>query len=280
MNTMTRTPTTPQTSMAASSLTAGGRPVAAGIHRGIWIGGGLMALTIVALATALVVKSNGPDSASPVASTATPMVAAPATPDVATVAPPPVLQNESAANPPVVNSSVAQAPQVTPAPVRTVHHHRPIHSTPSSTGNISVASNGGPVESNANPDFDTPPRSGTGIAPVACPSCGVVDSYDAVQVQGQANGVGAVAGGVGGALLGSQIAGRHNHTLGGVIGAIGGGLLGNTIEKHERTTTVYDVHVRMNDGSTRTVRQSTVPAVGASVRIEGHTLHPVSAVSQ
>ncbi len=37
----------------------------AGIHRGIWIGGGLMALTIVALATTLVVRNNDalPDSA-------------------------------------------------------------------------------------------------------------------------------------------------------------------------------------------------------------------------
>jgi len=101
----------------------------------------------------------------------------------------------------------------------------------------------------------------------------VVDSYDSVQVAGSPNGVGAVAGGVGGAVLGSQIAGRHNKTLGGVIGAIGGGLLGNEIEKHQRTTTMYDVHVRMNDGSMRTVRQATPPQVGSHVSVDGNALH-------
>ena len=100
----------------------------------------------------------------------------------------------------------------------------------------------------------------------------MIDSYAAVQVQGQNNGVGAVAGGLGGALIGSKIGGRGNHTLGGVIGAVGGGLLGNAVESHERAATVYDVHVRMNDGSMRTVRQATIPAVGTHVRIDGNTL--------
>ena len=92
----------------------------------------------------------------------------------------------------------------------------------------------------------------------------MIDGYSAVQVKGQNNGVGAVAGGLGGALVGSKIAGRGNHTLGGVIGAIGGGLLGNAIESHERTGTAYDVRVRMADGSIRTVRQSTVPNVASA----------------
>lgn len=273
MNTMIRNTSAPQTtSLAASPLVAGGRPAAAGIHRGIWIGGGLMALTIVALATALVVKSNGPDTAAPVAAMA-PAAAVPGTSDAPAAPPAPAgIQNESTANPPIVNSSVAQAPDVVPAPApaRTVHHHRPVRSTTPANTTVATAA---PAGDTASPDFDTPPRTGTGIAPAACTSCGVVDSYDAVQVQGQANGVGAVAGGVGGALLGSQIAGRGNHTLGGLIGAVGGGLLGNTIEKHQRSTTVYDVHVRMSDGSTRTVRQSTLPSVGERVRIEGNVLH-------
>jgi outer membrane lipoprotein SlyB len=110
-----------------------------------------------------------------------------------------------------------------------------------------------------------------------CTTCGVIDSYSAVQVQGQNNGIGAAAGGVGGAVLGSQIAGRHNRTLGGVIGAIGGGLLGNAIESHERTTTMYDVHVRMNDGSMRTIRQATAPQVGERVSVDGNTIHAAPA---
>ncbi len=111
------------------------------------------------------------------------------------------------------------------------------------------------------------------VAAADCHDCGVVESITAVKVQGQTNGVGAVAGGVGGALVGNQIAGHNNRALGGVIGAVGGGLLGNAIEKHQRTTTAYDVTVRMSDGSLRTVRESTSPAVGEKVRIEADGLH-------
>ncbi len=111
------------------------------------------------------------------------------------------------------------------------------------------------------------------VAAASCHECGVVESVDAVKVQGQTNGLGAVAGGVGGALVGNRIAGNRNRTLGGVVGAVGGGLLGNAIEKHERTATVYDVKVRMEDGSLRTVRESTSPAVGEKVRVEADGLH-------
>ena len=118
-----------------------------------------------------------------------------------------------------------------------------------------------------------PPNRPQQVAAAVCRECGVVESIKAVKVQGKTNGVGAVAGGVGGALVGNQIAGGHDRTLGGVAGAIGGGLLGNAIEKHERTTTVFDVNVRMDDGSLRTVRESTSPAVGEKVRVESDGLH-------
>ena len=118
-----------------------------------------------------------------------------------------------------------------------------------------------------------PPNRPQQVAAAVCRECGVVVAINAVKVQGKTNGVGAVAGGVGGALVGNSIAGGRNRTLGGVAGAIGGGLLGNAIEKHERTTTVFDVNVRMDDGSLRTVRESTSPAVGEKVRVEADGLH-------
>jgi outer membrane lipoprotein SlyB len=258
-----------QTALAPSSLTTTGHPVAgSGVHRGVWIGGGLMALTIVALATALVMK-GGNSGAETAQLATTPAVTAPAPMTApAAVAPP--------AQEPVAQAAPAAEPA--PAPVHhTARHTTPAHSTTTTTststgsgtgpsGNTTVASTG----TSTAPAANTAPAAPA--APV-CTTCGVVDSYDTVQVAGEANGVGAVAGGVGGAVLGSQIAGRHNKTLGGVIGAIGGGLLGNAIEKHERTTTMYDVHVRMNDGSMRTVRQATQPQVGARVNVEGNTLH-------
>jgi outer membrane lipoprotein SlyB len=218
------------------------RSTANGIHRGIWIGGGLMALTIIALATTLVVKNNDalPDS------TATPVVSTTATPGAATPDAP----------------SAPQAPAVVANTTPANESARPVHHT-------------APKHDNDARDSNHEPQRVASV-PV-CSTCGVIDSYSAVQVQGKNNGVGAVAGGLGGALVGSKIAGRSNHTLGGVIGAVGGGLLGNAIETHERTTTAYDVRVRMNDGSIRTVRQATVPTVGTHVNVDGNTLRAVEA---
>ena len=226
------------------------RSTASGIHRGVWIGGGLMALTIIALATTLVVKNNDaltdPATTAATSSTAAPLVAANTTP--------------TSAQPSVANQSPA-APIGTPATPPINESARPVHyASP-------------PVHHEGARDY--PPQQ-VAAAPV-CTTCGVIDGYSIVKVQGQNNGVGAVAGGLGGALVGSQIAGRHDRTLGGVIGAVGGGLLGNAIETHQRTITEYDVRVRMADGSIRTVRQSTVPNVGQRVNIEGHTLHPIEA---
>jgi outer membrane lipoprotein SlyB len=122
-------------------------------------------------------------------------------------------------------------------------------------------------------DRDGDGRRDQQVATAVCQECGVVEGVNAVKVQGQTNGIGAVAGGVGGALVGNRIAGGNNRTLGGVVGAVGGGLLGNAIERHQRTETVYDVSVRMDDGSHRTVRESTSPAVGEKVRVESDGLH-------
>jgi len=57
-----------------------------------------------------------------------------------------------------------------------------------------------------------------------------------------------------------------------VLGAVGGGVAGNEVEKRARATTSYQVTVRMDDGSLRTLAQSTAPAVGQKVTVEGSTL--------
>ena len=122
-------------------------------------------------------------------------------------------------------------------------------------------------------DRDTDVRNDQRVAAAACRECGVVESVTEVKVQGETNGVGALAGGATGALVGNRIAGGNNRTLGGVVGAVGGGLIGNAIEKHHRQSIVYDVNVRMEDGSLRTVRESTAPPIGEKVRVESDGLH-------
>lgn len=107
---------------------------------------------------------------------------------------------------------------------------------------------------------------------VVCASCGVVESVNAVQQKGQGSGVGVVAGGLAGGLLGNQIGGGKGKTAMTVLGAIGGGFAGNEVEKRVRSETVYDITVRMDDGSTRSFRRAETVSVGSAVVIDGDTL--------
>jgi outer membrane lipoprotein SlyB len=105
--------------------------------------------------------------------------------------------------------------------------------------------------------------------------CGTVESVTPIQREAAAgSGVGAVAGAVLGGLLGNQVGGGDGKTIATVIGAIGGGWAGNTVEKRMKKETVYQVEVRMEDGSTRSVEQSSAPAVGSRVTVEGNVISP------
>lgn len=111
-------------------------------------------------------------------------------------------------------------------------------------------------------------------APPVCGNCGVIDSIREITQPGEATGLGAVAGGVVGAILGHQIGGGTGKKLATVAGAAGGAYAGHQIEKSQRKTTRYEVIVRMNDGTTRSVMMDMVPGwqIGERVRIENGTL--------
>ena len=105
-----------------------------------------------------------------------------------------------------------------------------------------------------------------------CATCGKVESVAAVVQKGEGTGLGVVGGAVVGGLLGSQVGGGSGKNVATVLGAVGGGVAGNEVEKRSRATTVYRVSVRMDDGTLRSVTQSTAPAVGQKVTVEGSTL--------
>ena len=117
--------------------------------------------------------------------------------------------------------------------------------------------------------------------PAVCADCGTVESVTPVQRQGQVNGVavgnttvglGTVAGGVIGGLLGNQVGGGNGKTAMTVLGAAGGAFAGNKIEQNMKKVTVYQVRVRMNDGSIRNVEVSSSVPVGSRVVVEGNNL--------
>lgn len=107
-----------------------------------------------------------------------------------------------------------------------------------------------------------------------CQDCGTVAGVTAVQVQGEGSGMGAVAGAIAGAVIGHQFGRGQGNTAAKVVGAAGGGYAGNEIEKRIRSTTVYDVTVQMDNGSTRTVRVADPSGIssGERVRVEGGNL--------
>lgn len=109
---------------------------------------------------------------------------------------------------------------------------------------------------------------------VTCAQCGTVESVKAEKQKGEATGLGAVGGAVVGGVVGHQVGNGNGKKAMTVLGAVGGGLAGHEIEKHARATTVYHVQLRMDDGSTRTVTQTTAPAVGARVEVQGNELKP------
>jgi outer membrane lipoprotein SlyB len=119
-----------------------------------------------------------------------------------------------------------------------------------------------------------------------CADCGTVEAVTAVQRQGQVNGVpvgnttiglGTVAGGVLGGLLGHQVGNGNGKTVATVLGAAGGAFAGNKVEQNMKKVTVYDVRVRMDDGSTRNLDISTAVPVGSKVVVEGKNLRMATA---
>ena len=110
-----------------------------------------------------------------------------------------------------------------------------------------------------------------------CADCGVVVEVKEVEVKGEGSGVGAVAGGVVGAVVAHEIVDGRNQGIATVAGAAGGALAGHQIEKQVKAKKRYDVAVRMEDGSTRTVALAAAPALksGDRVRVVGPNLEPL-----
>ncbi len=112
------------------------------------------------------------------------------------------------------------------------------------------------------------------VAAPICGNCGAIESVTPIERTTKADGpgIGAVGGGVLGAVLGNQVGNGNGKTVATIIGAIGGGLAGNEVEKRMKKETVYQVGVRMDDGSRRTIEVAQAPAVGSKVTVEGSSI--------
>lgn len=115
----------------------------------------------------------------------------------------------------------------------------------------------------------TPLVAANNSAATRCAECGIVQSTRAVTAKGEGSGIGAVGGAVVGGLLGNQIGNGRGNTVATALGAVGGAVAGNEVEKRVKTTTAYEVTVRMDDGSTRVIGEGSAQTwrAGDHVRI-------------
>ncbi|MDZ7890473.1 MAG: glycine zipper 2TM domain-containing protein [Rhodoferax sp.] len=117
-------------------------------------------------------------------------------------------------------------------------------------------------------------------AKAVCIQCGVIEGVTPIQRESaNPSGAGAVAGAVLGGLVGNQFGGGDGKALATIAGVLGGGWAGNTVEKRLKKDTVYQVDVRMEDGSLRTVEQSTAPTIGQAVTLDGNRISPAAAAA-
>ena len=108
----------------------------------------------------------------------------------------------------------------------------------------------------------------------ACADCGTVSAIRETEQKGEGTGLGAIGGAVVGGVIGNQFGGGSGKKILTVAGAAGGAYAGHQVEKSARSTKVWNVTIRMDDGSERRIALSAAPAlaVGDPVRVEGNTI--------
>jgi outer membrane lipoprotein SlyB len=108
-----------------------------------------------------------------------------------------------------------------------------------------------------------------------CLSCGVIEAINVVEAKADGNNVvGTIAGGVVGGVLGHQVGGGSGKDIATIAGALGGAYAGNRVQNNMAKSTEYHVVVRLESGTTQTVKLASVPAlkVGERVRLENNTV--------
>ncbi len=107
-----------------------------------------------------------------------------------------------------------------------------------------------------------------------CPECGRVLSVDVQEKEGEGSALGMIAGGVAGAVLGHQVGGGTGKDLATIAGAAGGAYAGNKIEKKVKSSKVWIVAVRFDNGEEKSYTFSQAPgfAAGDSVKASNDSI--------
>jgi outer membrane lipoprotein SlyB len=218
----------------------------------LWAAVGILGVAVLAMGGTMIYQMRTPAVATPVA-----LAAPQAAPQVAA----PLAAASISAADDLAEKPAAAPVKPAPVPVKKVAKPTPKPAPAPSYAGISPAPSPYPAP-----------------APVpvvsVCHVCGAVESVTPIErsTKPAGVGIGTVAGGVLGAVLGNQVGHGGGRTAATILGAVGGGFAGNAIEGHVRKETVYQVGVRMEDGSQRLVEVARAPSVGSRVTVEGNVL--------
>ena len=105
----------------------------------------------------------------------------------------------------------------------------------------------------------------------ACGDCAIVETIRVEPGTERRGVIGAIAGGIAGAVLGDKIAEAHRRHVMQALGAVAGALLGREIEMRQTSAPAYTVVLRLPDGSALERRYDQAPPfqVGDSVSLSG-----------
>jgi outer membrane lipoprotein SlyB len=240
----------------------------------LWAAVGILGAAVLAMGGTMLYNQRAPAPASTVAAVTSPA------PPAAALAPPQGVGAQSLAAggisaAPATADDLIEKPPAAPAKPAPVPAHKvtkPAHKTAPAPSHAAAPSSAYPGVSPApSPSYSPAPAV---AAASVCAVCGSVESVTPVErsVKAPAVGVGTVAGGVLGAVLGNQVGHGNGRTAATILGAVGGGFAGNAIEGKIRKETVYQVGLRMEDGSRRNLELARAPSVGSQVTVEGATL--------
>ncbi|MCK9283819.1 MAG: glycine zipper 2TM domain-containing protein [Rhodocyclaceae bacterium] len=119
-------------------------------------------------------------------------------------------------------------------------------------------------------------KNATGAASTGkrCDGCGKVLSVRVVEKEGESSPLGMVAGGVAGALLGHQVGGGRGKDIATIAGAAGGAYAGHKIEQKVKSSKVWEVAVRFDNGDEKTYAFDKDPglAAGDGVKANGESV--------
>jgi len=106
------------------------------------------------------------------------------------------------------------------------------------------------------------------VKPAPLPGAmGVVDSVKEVEQKGENPIAGPIIGGIAGAVLGHQFGEGRGKTVAAAVGAGAGVLGGKVVEQKVRATKHWETSVRLDDGSTQTIKSDAQPAFHANERV-------------